>query len=406
MFIFNAKINRSIYYLIGFLIPLAIYGIFHHLVFFNESALKLAIINVQSLPLYYLPGPMIYFYVRSTLKDDHRLSKIDFLHFIPAIIGLVSVLPYIFQSFDYKLNIAQQFIDEPNRIKTIRTHWFYPNYINVLVRPIQLFGYSLVCLLFIWKYSKKKRSYSPTAQKNTLTKWLLSISIIALLISICYLFMTYKFFITKNLNKEIFNQLPISLITGFAYAIIPVMMIIFPDILYGIPRNQTENSLEEEVKEEKNLRKARADKKEVKVNENALKELMDFKITTDPFAEIAQRIITYIEENKAYLDPNFSINDLVENLKIQKHHAHYCFKTIINAKFIDVKNNYRVAHAKNLLVSEKINKMTIEGIGLESGFSSKSHFFAIFKAKTGLSPLDYMQSIAHVQDNSVNEHKE
>jgi AraC-like DNA-binding protein len=118
---------------------------------------------------------------------------------------------------------------------------------------------------------------------------------------------------------------------------------------------------------------------------------MAIKITTDPFAEIAQRIITYIEENKAYLDPNFSINDLVENLKIQKHHAHYCFKTIINAKFIDVKNNYRVAHAKDLLASERINKMTIEGIGLESGFSSKSHFFAVFKENTGFSPFEYLE---------------
>ncbi len=372
LFTFNSKINRSILYLLGFLIPVAIYGIFHHLVFFNNSAFKLAFINVQSLPLYYLAAPMIYFYVRGTLKDDHRLSKKDFFHFLPAIIGLVSVLPYLFKSFEYKVAIAQQFIDDPNSIKTIQAHWFYPNYVNVLARPLQLLSYSVACLVMIWQYTRKNRSYSPILQKKILVKWLIAISALTLLISLSYLLMTYKFFMTTDIKKEVFNQIPISLFTGFAYAMLPVMIIIFPDILYGIPRA----SVVKTEGEEKNKQKI-----------DAIEEVINPK---DPFSETAVQILNYMKKEQHFLNPKFCLNDIMEDLQLPKHHVHYCFNHIIKHKFATLKNEYRITYSKKLLLAGKTSLMTIEGIGFESGFTSKSHFFAVFKAVTGVSPNEYM----------------
>lgn len=371
LFIFNSKINRTVLYLIGFLVPMALYGILHHLIFFNESALKLALINVHLLPIYYLTGPMLYFYVRSTLRDNHVLSKNDYLHFLPAIIGLITVLPYIFKSFDYKLAVAQQFIDDPNSIKIVRTHWFYPNYINVIARPILLFGYGTACLAMIWKYTSKKRNYSPMAQRNTLIKWLISITIIAFLTAISYILMTYLFFSTTNLKKEVFNQLPISTFTGFFFSIIPIVIIIFPEILYGMPRaSASPTAIDEDV---------------LPIG------IQQENIIEDPFSETALRILNYMEEEKPYLNPKFSINDIIENLAIPKHHVYYCFNNIIQTKFTVLRTNYRIAHAKGLLLSKKVDVMTIEGIGLESGFASKSNFFAVFKEATRLSPYDFME---------------
>lgn len=371
LFIFNSKINRTVLYLIGFLVPMALYGILHHLIFFNESAFKLALINVQLLPIYYLTGPMHYFYVRSTLRDNHILSKNDYWHFLPAIIGLISVLPYIFKSFDYKLAIAQQFISDPNSIKMVRTHWFYPNYINVVARPVLLFGYVTASLVMIWKYTSKKRDYSPITQRKNLIKWLISITIIAFLTAISYMLMTYLFFSTANLKKEVFNQLPISTFTGFAFSIIPIVIIIFPEILYGIPRASTSPTATEE------------DILSVRIRQD--------NIIEDPFSDTALRILNYMEEEKPYLNPKFSINDIIEGLDIPKHHVYYCFNNIIQTKFTVLRTNYRITHAKRLLLSKKIDVITIEGIGLESGFASKSNFFAVFKEATGLSPYDFME---------------
>ena len=371
LFTFNLKINRAILYLIGFLVPVACYGIFHHLVFFNQSAFQLALFNVQTIPLYYLAPPMIFFYVRSTLKDNTTLSKSDLLHFLPAFIGLVSILPYIFKSFDYKISIAQQFIDNPNTIKMVHTHWFYPNYVNVIARPTQLFFYSIACLVLIWKYTSEKATQSPVLQKTIVIKWLICISVISFLISLSYMLMTYKFYITTDLKKEVFNQLPISLFGGFAYTIIPVLIIIFPDILYGIPRATTPIEINNENKIEKNT---------------SLE-----KTTDDPFHETAKQILNYMEQGKPYLNTKFSIVDLIEDLNLPKHHVYYCFNNILPHKFTTLRTHYRIAHAKKLLLSEKVDVMSMEGIGLESGFASKSSFFSVFKQETGLTPFDFAE---------------
>jgi AraC-like DNA-binding protein len=378
LFTFSSRVNRNSLYLLGFLIPLAIYGIHHHLVFFNASASRLAIVNTHAIPIYYLTGPMLFLYTRNTILDSTKLNKLDFLHFLPFLIGLTSILPYIFKSFDYKIDIAQQLIDDPNKIKTIHTHWFYPIYVNVIARPTLLISYSMASLVIIWKYTNIKGKESPVAQRGMIIKWLISLAILTFLIAILYLSMTYSFFNTQNIAKETFNQLPSSTFTGFAYAIVPITIFVFPGILYGIPRvvqisssNQAlgEETLQTDIENEYN--------------------------SNDPLEETAKRILNYFEQNKPYLKSKFSIDSISEDLNIPRHHVGYCFTNIIKTKFTTLRTDYRVAYAKRLLLSSHVDILTMEGIGLESGFASKSSFFSVFKESTGLSPLDFMKQNKH-----------
>jgi AraC-like DNA-binding protein len=337
---------------------------------------------VQTLPVYYLAPPMIYFYVRSTLRDDNTLRPKDYLHFLPALIGLISVIPYIFSDFEYKVTIAQAFIDDPNNIKTVKTHWFYPNYINVIMRPILFFGYGIASMMMILIYSKKKRTYSPIIQKNKILRWLTTISVVAVMISFCYMWMTYVFFTTENFGRDSFNKLNITYITGFVYALIPLMIFIFPDILYGIPRARTLNN-------EKSLKSKKVVSKDKVNSETELSQFNPSEFDEDPLNEIAAMIVSYFETKKPFVKHDFSIQDLVNDLKIQKHHAYYCFNTLLNEKFTTMRTKYRVEHAKEILTNGDISINTIESMGLMSGFSSKSSFFSAFREVTGITPNEY-----------------
>lgn len=373
LFTYNAKNNKAILYFIGYLLCMAIYAVYHHLVFLNNSVFKLALIHIHFLPIYYLIGPFIYFYVRSTLRENYFLNKKDLLHFLPALIGLVSILPYISKDFTYKTAIAQQILDNPNTIKSIRLALLYPNYVTTLTTPLLFFVYNAACLIMIWNYTHKKYNNLPLLQKELIIKWLISITSVSFLICISYLTMIYIFFFTENIEKEVFNSLPISTFTGFAYTIIPVVIIIFPEILYGIPKTSITLKLS-------------------KINAKEKAKHVFFKtFNKDPFSQSVVQILTYIEKEKPYLNPKFSINDIVTKLDISKHHVHYCFNTIIQTKFTTLKNNYRIAHAKSLLLSDKMSTMTVEGIGLESGFASKSHFFSMFKQFTELTPYEFIE---------------
>jgi hypothetical protein len=70
----------------------------------------------HSIPLAFLTGPFLYLYTRNTLRISMRFSKWDYMHFLPFTITLISIFPYYFKEFDFKLRIAQLLIDDPNNI--------------------------------------------------------------------------------------------------------------------------------------------------------------------------------------------------------------------------------------------------------------------------------------------------
>jgi AraC-like DNA-binding protein len=62
---------------------------------------------------------------------------------------------------------------------------------------------------------------------------------------------------------------------------------------------------------------------------------------------------------------------------------------MLGKSFTNLINEYRIEKAKELLETE--NNFTVEGIGYESGFNSKSTFFTTFKKITGKTPTEYQK---------------
>ena len=52
-------------------------------------------------------------------------------------------------------------------------------------------------------------------------------------------------------------------------------------------------------------------------------------------------------------------------------------------------NGYRVERALEIIRTDRENKLSIEGIGSDSGFKSRSAMYAAFKKKLGHSPGHY-----------------
>jgi transcriptional regulator GlxA family with amidase domain len=48
-----------------------------------------------------------------------------------------------------------------------------------------------------------------------------------------------------------------------------------------------------------------------------------------------------------------------------------------------------VEYAKTALLSEAHTQFTLDAIGHQAGFLSKSNFFSCFKKSTGLTPLEF-----------------
>ena len=113
----------------------------------------------------------------------------------------------------------------------------------------------------------------------------------------------------------------------------------------------------------------------------------------DRFTELAVQIGRLMEEQKPFLDPEFTMDDLARTMQVPKHHLYYCFNHILQKKFIQFKSEYRIQYAQQLIANGHTKDKTLEAIGLESGFSSRTSFIRVFREMTGMAPRDYQRLV-------------
>lgn len=374
LLLFNWKINRNAAFLACVFIIFSIYGIAHYFVIYGQNPFWLAVFYNNFTPLMLVAGPFLYFYVRGTLLDTEKLCHWDYVHFIPALVHLMSITPYLFSPFEYKLKIAQQLIHNLNAITTININLFYSPAVSYSIRAVSVLLYTLYCIYLSIKYlplAGKNSKNIPRKQLQITTRWLGVLLSAILCIIIGFLIVTYNC-IETNPSTGLEKSYTFYIITGSAYSILSFSLLLFPDVLYGIPKRV--------ATEKHNKKKTQNEKKTGEIA-----------IEKDPFYELSKKIIHYLEDEKPFLDTEFSISDIALHLKAPQNHISYCINSIMNTKFSKLKSDLRVNYALYLLGSEMKNSLTIEAIGEKSGFKTRSNFYAAFKDKTGVSPSEYLE---------------
>ena len=101
------------------------------------------------------------------------------------------------------------------------------------------------------------------------------------------------------------------------------------------------------------------------------------------------QLIHLLENQKIYQDPSLTLTSLAYQMNISSRHLSRIINQSFNKKFSDFINGYRIGEIKLNLVDPKYDHYNILSIGLEAGFNSKSSFYAIFKKKTGMNPIQY-----------------
>lgn len=106
------------------------------------------------------------------------------------------------------------------------------------------------------------------------------------------------------------------------------------------------------------------------------------------------RHITYqIEAQKLFLNPYLSITSVAEILGMSVSKLSKIINSQSEKNFPELINAFRIQHATALLSDPRFDNYTIVAIGLESGFNSKSAFYAAFKKQHDLSPSDYRNRV-------------
>jgi AraC-like DNA-binding protein len=106
---------------------------------------------------------------------------------------------------------------------------------------------------------------------------------------------------------------------------------------------------------------------------------------------IFEQINQYILDSESYLDPNCSIETIAIGIKMKPKNVSDSIKNSTKGNFSDYINQLRVAKAKKHLVDLEYKFYTIDAIGLECGFNSKTTFYNAFKKFTKQTPAQFKQ---------------
>jgi len=102
-----------------------------------------------------------------------------------------------------------------------------------------------------------------------------------------------------------------------------------------------------------------------------------------------ERIHMLILEKEMFLEPDINLQRISEQFGISKGYLSQLINSHTDKNFNDYINELRVNTAKEKLIDSLYQNYTVEAIGLECGFKSKSNFYSAFKKFTALTPNQF-----------------
>jgi hypothetical protein len=232
---YNWRINKNTIYLGAFFSILSTYGLTHYFTIYANSPFWLAVFYNNFSPFYFLTGPLLLFYYRGTLTDNSKLRAADTIHFIPFLVQLVGIFPYLLTPFSYKVGIASQILNDLNLITQFNVNWITKPIVNFLGRPILVFLYLGYITYLLWLHKpKSNRAKVSVQQFNLIYRWLIILEVTTAILIVNFFFLSWSLS-NQTVTATMVNSQFTHFFSGIAFFCMSFMLLLFPRILYGMP---------------------------------------------------------------------------------------------------------------------------------------------------------------------------
>ncbi len=375
LLISNYRRTPSAMFLGGFFFLVSLYGFIHYVLLFSNTVWLIAIVFINLGFLTYLTGPMLYWYVRSLLNDDSRFKKSDLLHFIPMILYLAGTFSYMITPWSYKLEVAGGLAGHSENILEFNSVGIYhllPKILVFLSRPLLVLGYLFWSAFMFYRFIAGKKDSGVFFSQRFMIKWMMMLLGFLKILAISQILLMMKSFFDENLIM-FYTLNSLQLLSAIGLTGLLISPFFFPEILYGLPRLPESARILTEVNQNVDNSVSEAKK-------------LPPKFESEYLSVIEQKIDVCMNEFQPFLQPDFNLNQLSVLVHLPAHHLAYYFREVKKQSFHDYRNALRVNFAKSLILDGKARGMTLEAIGLLSGFSTRNTFFTSFKKVEGVSP--------------------
>ena len=292
-------------------------------------------------PFIFLAGPAFYYFIKSYSQPEFRFHVKHLIHLVPLLLVTLWMAPIYVASIDDKFALITYYYElAPTELTW--SDWLYLN-----LHTVVILGYVIAALVYV----DAQQSPKPLGKFC----WLF------LLVSIGYLVLQSGLLLSGSsliTSEIILSILMAVVILMTSYWVLDIKQLI--PIANSFGKYQTSP-----------LSSQRAD-------------------------EIERELLTAMEEKELYLNPRLKISDMADVLQVPSHHLSQVLNDRMNTSFYQLVNSYRVERSKQLLQTDRIQQVSIQGIGYECGFSNKTSFYRAFKKFTGMTPAEYAATTPQV----------
>ncbi len=116
----------------------------------------------------------------------------------------------------------------------------------------------------------------------------------------------------------------------------------------------------------------------------------DKKIEESKANELIKKLEIIMNDDKLFQNANLKSSDVAKKMQLTTHQFSQLLNDNLEKNFAVFVNEYRIEAAKIMLL--KNNSFTLEAIGYECGFNSKSTFYNYFKKIVGKTPAQFRSS--------------
>lgn len=104
---------------------------------------------------------------------------------------------------------------------------------------------------------------------------------------------------------------------------------------------------------------------------------------------VYEKIVRLFEEEKPYLNPRLSEEDVSRHIGTNKGYVARAVKVYTGRNFCQFTNRYRVGYAEELSKSDP--SLRVNELGFKSGFNSSTSFSVAFKMVKGVPPGEWLK---------------
>ena len=333
----------------------------------TDFTIELPFILLFSTPIHYAAPVCGFLAIKCLIYKQNKLRPIDYLHFIPGVLSIIEICIWTFL-FPINYNQIISEIVQTQNMALVLNIGFMPPSFHFWFQYIWILLYIILIWDVLYRSGLSKISQLDKTKKIIIYLALIKMSLVQLI----------QIFHSLSLNNLLFTNhdfLDSKLIITFYLLVVASLLFYIsngPKLMYA------------------NLFFA----EELKVNTAKPKEFSNknrIEINSSP-SDIDS--VIFLEDimlkEKFFLLPNqdLIIMSLAQASNLSVHKCSRLINVTHRISFPDWVNKYRVDYFIQSF-PEKCTVKTIDAIALESGFSSKTTFYRVFKKQIGMMPSDY-----------------